>query len=189
MSLKNSITKADPIDWDSLQNLLLKLERDGEHRTMLLIASGCYLGLRVSDLIRLKWEDLLDRVELEIIEKKTGKIRKIGLNTHLIEIAQRVYENEGLDRLIFESRITGSGISTQRVNQILKEVAKKYKLKGRITSHSMRKTFGKRIFESHNHSERALVILSQMFNHSSTAITRRYIGIVDKEISDIYLSL
>lgn len=189
MSLKNSITTADPLDWDTMQTLLLKLERDSDLRTMLLIASGCYLGLRVSDLIRLRWKDLLEGDSFELIEKKTGKARKIQLNEHLIELAKRTHEGQDMMRLVFESRVTGSGISTQRVNQILKEVAKKYKLKGRITSHSLRKTFGARIFSSHDHSERALVILSQMFNHTSTAITRRYIGIVDKEISDIYLSL
>lgn len=189
MSLKNSITKADPIEWDTMQTLLLKLERDSDLRTMLLIASGCYLGLRISDLIRLRWKDLLECDEFELVEKKTNKVRRIRLNEHLKELSIKAYEGQDIDKLVFESRVTGSGITSQRVNQILKEVAIKYKLKGRITSHSLRKTFGKRIFESHEHSERALILLSQMFNHSSTAITRRYIGIVDQEIQDVYLSL
>lgn len=189
MSLKHSITKADPICWDSMQLLLLKLERDNELRTMLLIGSGCYLGLRISDLIRLKWKDLIDGDQIELVEKKTKKVRIIRLNDHLKELAKRAYEGQELESLVFESRVTGKGLSSQRVNQILKQVALKYKLKGRITSHSLRKTFGKRIFDSHNHSERALILLSQMFNHSNTAITRRYIGIVDQEISDVYLNL
>jgi hypothetical protein len=31
--------------------------------------------------------------------------------------------------------------------------------------------------------------LAQIFNHSSTSITRRYIGIVEEDIRNIYLNL
>jgi integrase len=39
----------------------------------LLIALGCFWGLRISDLTALKWEQILNVDEITIIEKKTNK--------------------------------------------------------------------------------------------------------------------
>ena len=38
-------------------------------------------------------------------------------------------------------------------------------------------------------AEAALVLLSKMFNHSSIAITRRYIGLSKEQIDDVYTSI
>ena len=58
------------------------------------------------------------------------------------------------------------------------------------TSHSHRKTFGRHIVEMAGaDAERALIKLSEIFSHSSTAITRRYLGLKDEEISEVYASL
>jgi integrase len=55
--------------------------------------------------------------------------------------------------------------------------------------YTLRKTFGKRVWEMDGQSERSLVYLSQIFNHSNVGITRRYIGIVQEDIRNIYLNL
>ena len=51
----------------------------------------------------------------------------------------------------------------------------------------MRKTFGRQVFsQSGDNAELALVKLSQLFNHSSTLITRRYLGISQEELMNTY---
>ena len=58
------------------------------------------------------------------------------------------------------------------------------------TSHSHRKTFGRHVIEmAGTDAERALIKLSEIFSHSSTAITRRYLGMKNEEISEVYTSL
>jgi hypothetical protein len=58
-----------------------------------------------------------------------------------------------------------------------------------ISSHSLRKTFGRRVYEINGESEKALIQLSQIYNHSSIGITRNYLDITQEEIEDIYLSI
>ena len=48
---------------------------------------------------------------------------------------------------------------------------------------------GRRVWENDNQSERALVYLMELFNHSSLAITKRYLGIRQEELDDIYMNL
>ena len=78
--------------------------------------------------------------------------------------------------------------SVQRINAILKEVKSKYNLKiQNFSSHTMRKTFGRKIFESAGENANlALVRLSEIFNHSSVAITKIYLGIRQEELLETY---
>lgn len=77
MSLKYSITTADYMEWDEMTNLVRKLARDGEYKMSLLISIGSFWGLRISDILLLRWNQILNVEEFTIQEKKTGKSRVI----------------------------------------------------------------------------------------------------------------
>jgi integrase len=195
MSIKGTKTTTSGIEWNTLMGLLVRLKNDGKLREYLLIATGCYFGLRIGDLLNLKWEDVLDKDEFYITEGKTGKQRKITINKFVKEVISYVADNlirEGiftLDGYMFNNRY-GNKLSRQFVNYLLHEVFKEYGVKVQNPStHTLRKTFGKRVWESDNKSERALVYLSEIFSHSSLAVTKRYIGITDKVIADVYLKM
>ena len=195
MSIKNSTTACSGIDWNSLLGLLQRLKKDGKHREYLLIGTGCYLGLRASDLLNLKWEDVIDKKELTLFEVKTGKKRKLIINDNLSLIFKSVYsqlitKNESLlGKYIFMNR-NGNKLSIQYVNRILHDVFRDYNIKVQNGStHTLRKTFGKRVWEMDGKSERSLIYLSQIFNHSNSQVTRRYIGIIQEDINQIYLDL
>ncbi|MDE3234827.1 MAG: hypothetical protein KGO81_02655, partial [Bacteroidota bacterium] len=51
-----------------------------------------------------------------------------------------------------------------------------------------RKSGSRFIWENNGHSDEYLIKLSSILNHSSTSITRRYLGISREEIKDIYQS-
>ena len=76
MSLKNSSTTADYMAWEEMINFLYKLTRDGNYKMSLLIAVGCFWGLRISDILNLRWSDILDKDVFTLVEKKTKKKRK-----------------------------------------------------------------------------------------------------------------
>jgi integrase len=195
MSLIGSKTKSDYIEWNTAQSLIQKLERDGDWKFALLFAIGTFTGLRISDLLALKWNDLLEQDTLQVTEKKTKKDRKISLNPQLKEIISRIYSKQsGIDpdELVFLNRWGAGAFTRQYVNSKLTRIATKYKLvkdPSAIKSHSLRKSFGRRVFENNDNSERALILLSDILNHSSIKTTKIYLGIRDKEIEDVYVNL
>jgi integrase len=78
-----------------------------------------------------------------------------------------------------------------RINVTLKDIKAKYRLKVQNSScHSLRKTFGRQVYNQNSeNSELALVKLMELFNHSSVAITKRYLGLRQEEILQAYDSL
>jgi integrase len=82
----------------------------------------------------------------------------------------------------------GTVFSIQRINVILKEIKAKYRLKIKnFSCHSLRKTFGRQIYNMNSeNSELALVKLMELFNHSSVAIAKRYLGLRQEDILETY---
>lgn len=195
MSVIKTKTECTGIDWNSLLGLLVQLKKSKRYKEYLLVGTGAYLGLRASDLLNLKWSDVLHNDEVIIVERKTGKKRNISINDSLKEILH-VVSNEliqqgryNVDQYLFPNR-TGNRVSIQYVNRLLKKTFTDFGVRTQNAStHTLRKTFGKRVWEMDGKSERSLIYLSQIFNHSSIGITRRYIGIVQDDIRDIYMKM
>ena len=190
MSLKNSSTTADYLNFDATLNKAMKLLKndDKKFKIAFLTIIGINVGLRISDLLKLRFKDL-DNDTISLIEQKTGKKRDIKINNH-IKKAYLIYKDRiGLvdkEDFLFVSQ-KGTVYSVRHVNRLLLEI---FGTKNKnISSHSLRKTFGRRVWENDGESERALIMLSKIFNHSSTSITRRYLGIQQEEIDNIYLNL
>lgn len=190
MSLKYSSTTTDYLNWEQNLGLIRKLLNDGQIRMSLLLSLGSFWGLRISDILNLKWSQVITGETLEIIEGKTNKKRSIKINPQLyqhIKECHTIINPTNNDEYIFLSQ-KGSVYSVQQINRLFKTIKEKYKLKIKnFSTHSMRKTFGRQVFsQSGDNAELALVKLSQLFNHSSTLITRRYLGISHDELMNTY---
>ena len=190
MSLKYSNTTADYLQWDEAMNLIRKLAKDNNYKMSLLVALSCFTGLRISDILALRWNQILSVSEFTIIEKKTGKKRTLRLNPQLQEHIQECYEHIkpiGVKAPILVSQ-KGTIFTIQTINRILKDIKKKYKVKIKnFSCHSLRKTFGRQVYNMNSeNSELALVKLMELFNHSSVSITKRYLGLRQEEILETY---
>jgi integrase len=192
MSLKGTSTRSDYLNFDEVTIKALKIIRQGKESNLgFLTIVGINIGLRISDLLSLTYQDL-ENESLILIEGKTGKKRTIRINNNIREALSLLKKVTGKSQgLLFVSRNNGL-YSVQYINRWLKSTygtngPKKNKLK--ISTHSLRKTFARRAYESANNKESALVFLSEIFNHSSLAITKKYLGIRQEELDDVYLSL
>ena len=190
MSLKYSNTTADFLQWDEAMNLIRKLFKDGNYNMSLLIALDCFFGLRISDILSLRWNQILNVSEFTIIEHKTGKKRTIRINPQLqrhITDCHKAIKPTRISSPILVSQ-KGTVYSIQRINVILKELKRRYKLHiGNFSCHSLRKTFGRQVYNMNSeNSELALVKLMEIFNHSSVAITKRYLGLRQEELLNTY---
>lgn len=190
MSLRNTKTTADYIPWENAINTVHRLYKDKNYTMSLFIACGIFTGLRVTDLRALHWNQLLNGGVLTITEHKTKKERQIKLNPEFVEHVKQCYEAMGVknpNEFCFLSQ-KKTVISIQWFNRLLKDVKKKYRLPCKnISCHALRKTMGRAIFEkSEENSEMALIKLSEVFGHSNTQITRRYLGLKTEEILSAY---
>lgn len=190
MSAKYSKTTADYLEWDTATSLIHKLANDGNYKMSLLVSIGIFTGLRISDILSLHWNQLLDVSEFTITEKKTGKVRTIRINRQLQNHIKECYDE--IQPLSERSCILVSQkhcvFSVQRINCILKEVKQRYRLKVRnFSCHSLRKTFGRQVYNMNSeNSEMALVKLMELFNHSNVSITKRYLGLRQEELLETY---
>lgn len=187
MSIKNSNTVSDYLDFDSTLNKAIKiLKNEKNYKIAFLTIVGINVGLRISDLRKLKFQDL-ENSSLTLIEEKTKKKRIIQFNDN-VNKAFELYKvrSKRVEGFLFLSN-QKTLLSSQYINRAIKKVFGKSNLN--VSSHSLRKTFGRRVWDNNQQTDSALVYLSEIFNHSNVGITRRYLGIRQEQIANIYMNL
>lgn len=171
-----------------IRNCLINRPRD-----LALFVVGINTGLRASDLLKLKFKDITtpeDKIKsaLEVVEKKTGKHRRIRLGPNprkaLHDLLPDDLDDLDLEAYIFPSR-KGGRMSVQRLHQLVNEWCKAAGVKGHFGTHTLRKTYG----YWHHDQGTDISLLMRAFGHSSQAITLRYIGIEQKQIDEANLRL
>ena len=181
---------SDYMEWDVMLSLIRKLYRDGNYRMSLLIGCGCFFGLRISDILTLTWSMLLNDDKFTLNEKKTNKRRVVKINADFQQHIRQCHDalhitNDNEKCFLSQKKMV---YSTQRINVLFKEIKKKYNLKiEHFSTHTMRKTFGRKVFESAGeNANMALMRLSELFNHSNVSVTKIYLGIREKELLETY---
>ena len=132
----NRLTKSDYIDFDKCLNTGRRLINSDKQSVIgLYIIVSIYTGLRISDVLRLKWSDLM-KEDLVIKEKKTKKLRTIKINSTIHSVLSKFNLN-GEDDFIFKSQ-KGSVFSIQQINRVLKEIFSTESKHLNISSHSLK---------------------------------------------------
>lgn len=134
------------------------------------------LGLRISDILRLRLSDIVkdgERYRLAITEQKTGKARTFTVPLALYQFI-RCY---CLDYAIPpEHRIFP--LTERTVQRHLQQVCDYLGYAG-IGTHSFRKYYATEIYKASHYN---IALVQQLLQHSSTAVTQRYIGIQQQEV-------
>ena len=200
---------ADPIkDMQDIIRISEYLISQNRYRDNMLFIVGINFGLRVSDLLVLRFSDLINpdcsfRDSFAIIEKKTSNTRKvkrnryISINTAVVEAVTLFLENTPDVRLsdyLFRSESNrGSNqnkpISRRSVDRILKGIGEDLDIQAHMSTHTLRKTFGYHQMVMSGNDTRKLLLLQKIFGHSTSAMTLEYIGITIEEIEDAYRNL
>ena len=162
----------------------------GELRNYVLIVFGLHSALRISDQLRLTWDDVYDfqerafRSSVTIIEGKTRKMKRFPLNKKIIAALKRIVHVAKSGDPLFKSR-KGGAIGRVQAYRIIKTAAEALKFSFRVSCHSLRKTFGYMAWKNGT----ALAVIMEIYNHSHFAITRRYIGVTQDDTDEVYFMM
>ncbi len=159
--------------WDIADYLKEQSERD-----YVMFLFGIYVGLRISDILKLQVRDVKDRNHVIIREQKTGKEKSFPINDELRPILNRYIRGKSEYEWLFPSRSGDAHITRQRAYQVLSDAGKKFGLEA-IGTHTLRKTFGYHFYQQ----TKDIATLKEILNHSDISVTFRYIGIT-QDIKD-----
>lgn len=143
-------------------------------RDFILLQCGIYLGLRVSDLLKLQVRDIRNQSHVRVKEKKTGKRRQTLIAPPLRRLLNEYTAEMQPDHYLFQSR-NGAGrrpIGRARAYEIIRGAGEACGVE-HLGTHTLRKTFGYHMHREH----KDLALLREIFNHRDVAITARYIGL------------
>lgn len=167
---------------DQFKKELLKIS----YRDYMMFVIGINTGLRISDLLSLKVEDVRARTHIIITEQKTGKYKRFLINDMLRMEINKYIDGMRQEEYLFKSRKGNKPITRVQAYRILNKVAAKLGI-DEVGSHTLRKTFS----YFHYQQYKDIAILQSILNHSSPSVTLRYIGINqdinDETIKDFYL--
>ena len=184
---KGSQIKVQPItelkDIKAIKKLLADNPRD-----FCLFVLGINTNLRASDLTQITVGMVRDKKagdDLELIEKKTGKTRRITLNKNAVGAIQALLMTDN-QKPLFSSQRGSEPLLTPSINRLVKSWCKSINLKGNYGSHTLRKTFG---YHQRVQLGTSIPELMVMFNHSTQRQTLDYLCIQAEEIKDAYMRL
>lgn len=165
-------------------------------RNHLLVVAGLNTALRISDMLKLKWQHVYNFSSdtfydhITITEQKTGKFSSIFINGSIRE-ALALYRDDLIKKdseifpelyLFASRRGTNRPISRVQAYRLIKEIALDCSIAGVVSCHSLRKTFGYHAWKQGVQP----ALLMDIYNHSSFRVTQRYLGIEQDDRDQIF---
>ena len=151
--------------------------RPNERIATALVLEG-NLGLRISDILKLRPCDIINdggRYHLEVIEQKTQKRRSFTVPL----VIKQYIENFCLRRGIMNNERIFP-LTERAVQKQLALVCDYLGYEG-ISTHSFRKWYATEIYKANGYD---IALVQRLLQHSSSAVTQRYIGIEPRRIEE-----
>jgi integrase len=133
-------------------------------KNRLVMRVALHTGLRISDVLALKSEDL--KPHFWVTEQKTKKKRQVGLPEPLLSDLRK----QAGKTWVFEGRSGKKPHSRQAVWKDVKRAAKAFRIPQNVAPHSARKVFAVELLREYGDIER----VKRALNHSSEAVTMIY---------------
>lgn len=175
--------KTTALTVEQYELLISLIKNGGEHyRGNEQVALACILeanlGIRISDILKLKLSDIVkdgDRLHLNIIEQKTQKTRQFTVLPEIYQYLQSycIKNKIGEDDIILP-------ITERAVQKKIAQACEQLGLEG-ISSHSFRKFFATQIYLNNNYDIR---LVQELLQHSEIKTTQRYIGISSAQVEN-----
>ena len=152
------------------------------HRNKTMIQLLLDTGLRLSEMINLKWKDInLMTGQLKVVQGKGSKDRIIYVDEYITEILaewkERQFVEWGKTDIVFSTR-TLNKLDGKAVRKMIKTYTDKAGIDKDITTHNLRHTFASDLLRE----TKNLRVVQKALGHSDISTTQIYTHIVDDEL-------
>lgn len=146
--------------------------KERSERNYIMFLTGIYTAYRISDILRLRVEDVQGDY-ITIREEKRDKLNRTYIHPVLKKALRKYTKDRPGEEMLIKSREGDNrAISRQQAYRIIREACEACGIHEAGT-HTMRKTFGYHHYESN----KDIAMLQELLNHDDEAYTLRYIGI------------
>jgi len=140
-----------------------------KHKLLMLIGYGA--GLRRSEIVMLKWADILfEEHKIHVKQTKGNKDRIVMLPYSVVAYLQDYRKLYPSDSWVFPGQYKGEALSTRTVQQVMKNAVTKAGLEKKATVHTLRHSFATHLLESGTD----IRYIQQLLGHSSIKTTMIY---------------
>lgn len=154
-----------------------------KHKAILTLLYSC--GLRVSELINLRWKDIdRSRMIINIIQAKGNKDRQVGLNDKLIGLLEQYYREYNPKEYVLNGQFPDKELrySERSVGEVIKQLAVKAGIDNkRVYTHLIRHCHATHLLENGTD----LSIIQKLLGHSNIETTQIYTHISHNHISKV----
>lgn len=164
---------------DEIQKMFLVC-KNLKHKVILALLYSC--GLRVSELINLKWEHIdRSRMIINIIQAKGKKDRQVMLDVGLIPLLEKYYREYKSKVYVLNGWKSELQYSEKSIGEVVKQLAFKAGIKKRVWTHLLRHCSFTHLLEQGTD----LGLIQKLAGHSNIKTTQIYTHISHNLISKI----
>jgi site-specific recombinase XerD len=159
---------------------LFQVVDNPKHKLLLLIGYGA--GLRVSEIVTLKWSDILfDEHKIHVKDAKGKKDRIVMLPYAIVESLKIYRELYNGKQYVFEGQFAGEPYSTGSTQSVMRQAIKKSGLDKKATVHSLRHSFATHLLENGTD----IRYIQRFLGHSSIKTTTIYTHLTKSAVGKI----
>ena len=138
-----------------------------QYENVLALRIALETGMRIDDVLRLKWDDFYAPQKFMFFAKKTGKKGKKRISKDLYSrLTQKRAKNQ---KFVFPGRKPGKHRTRQAVWRDVKKAAEAASINGQLSPHSARKTYAVEL-----RKEKGLPAVQKELQHSNRETTMLY---------------
>lgn len=146
-----------------------------KHKLLLLLGYGA--GLRRSEIVGLKWEDILfAEHKIHIKQSKGSKDRMVMLPYSLVAYLENYHTLYPGDGWVFEGQYKGEALSGSTVQTVMRNAVEKAGLTKKASVHTLRHSFATHLLENGTD----IRYIQELLGHSSVKTTMIYTHITPK---------
>ncbi len=154
--------------------------RNRKHLAILMLVYSS--GLRVSEVVRLKPEDIdVERRLIRVRGAKGRKDRYTVLSEVALDVVRDYYMSWKPEHFLFPGSRKGSHLSTRSVQSVVSEARKRAGIQKQFSTHALRHSFATHLLESGTD----LRYIQELLGHKSARTTQIYTHVTRKDIARI----